>query len=132
MGILCDTYWVFEHQVFNKEVGPPFRGLLVPYEVLASKFWTLSNWMFTLHWKLWGMKEVEIHFALSTPGHSIKAQWCSDLLIEEVMEAIWRQTHDHFWLCLLVFLWTISTGNKETCVRNRFGSTWSLKWPYIT
>lgn len=42
---------MFEHQVPNKEVGPPFRGLLVPYGVLPSKFWTVSNWMFTLLWR---------------------------------------------------------------------------------
>lgn len=40
---------VFEHQMPNKEVGPPFGGVSVPRGVLPYKFWTVSNWMFTLH-----------------------------------------------------------------------------------
>lgn len=39
---------MFEHQVPNKEVGPPFRGRSVPHGTLPSKLWTVSNWMFTL------------------------------------------------------------------------------------
>lgn len=41
------------------------------------------------------MKEVEIQFSLFTPGCPIKDTWCLDLLIEEVMEAIWRQPDDN-------------------------------------
>lgn len=129
---------MFEHQVPNKEVGPPFRGRLVPHGTLPSKFWTVSNWMFTLLFeegKLWGMKGVEIHFALCTPGRSIKAQCCSDLLIEEVMGAIWRPPDDHLWMRLSVRRLTVFSWNMETCLGNgpgTAGSRWSSPWPHAS
>lgn len=76
------------------------------------------------------MKEVEILFALCTPGHPIKAQCCSDFLIEEVMEANRRQPDGIIFECV------------SQCVREQYhlriykhqwnsvgttGSTWSLK-----
>lgn len=72
------------------------------------------------------MKGVEIHFALCTPGRSIKAQCCSDGLIEEVMEAIWRPPDDHLWMRLSVCLLTVLSGNVETGLGKSFGTAGNL------
>lgn len=129
----------FEHQVPYKGVEPPFGVVSVPHGVLPYKFWTVSNWMFTLHWRRKALRDEgggnPLHTLLSRMSHKSSmmfrsADWGSD-------GSHWTSTWwswSHFWMCPLVCLETISSLNVEAWQENNAGTTGghlSFKWPHI-
>lgn len=130
---------LFEHQVPNKGVGLPFGGVSVPHAGPTYKFWTVSNWMFTLRWRRKALRDEwdgnplrTLHSRMSHKSSIVfrSADWGGD---GSHLTSTWW-SWPHFWMCLSVCLCTISSWNIGAWQKNSRGTTgftWSLKWPYI-